>query len=67
MTQTKETRSSAKNPGGGDKPYESRLGPISPDHFENEPGPPTGLKGLDAEQRTKFDAETERLKQFRKK
>ena len=67
MTQTKETPSSANAPAGGDKLYESRLGPISPDHFENEPGLYSGMKGLDAEGRAKFDAETERLKKYRKK
>ena len=75
MTQTKGTRSSSKEAGGGDKWLGSHVtgaGTVSgtgipADHFENEPGPYSGLKGLDAEQRAKFDAETERLKKFRKK
>ena len=65
MTQTKETPSSLKNPGGGDKPYTSKHGPIPPDHFENEVS--VRKVPLDAEGLAKFDAETERLKQYRKK
>ena len=63
MTQTKATRSSSKKSGGGS--YESKHGPIPADNFENEPS--VRPMPLDAEGRKKFDAETERLKQFRKK
>jgi len=76
MTKTPETPSSSSNQSVDDPkpvlryPLWSAVGPIPDDHFENEPLPPNGKRGragLSDEDRKKFDAETERLKQFQKR
>ena len=76
MTKTPARQSSSRKAetGSGKKPwlgshldgvgYVSGGGPIPDEHFEDDHG--SRPMPLDSEGRRKFDAETERLKQFKK-